>query len=115
MTGVQTCALPISVPTGPSPTWEASAPGGESSAWAASAPGGEPSAWAASAPAEADATRETTGGTPPAAPSPDREPPARKGLLRLWDHAWKHRRSVEDIFDRDEAEDDEGEGDEYTY
>ena len=42
-------------------------------------------------------------------------PPARKGLLRLWDHAWKHRRSVEDIFDRDEAEDDEGEGDEYTY
>ncbi|WP_311469844.1 hypothetical protein [uncultured Actinomyces sp.] len=97
-------APPATVPTGPSPTWEASAPGGE------------PSAWAASAPAEADATREAPpGGTPPAAPSPDREPPARKGLLRLWDHAWKHRRSVEDIFDRDEAQDDEGEGDEYTY
>ena len=97
-------APPATVPTGPSP------------AWAASAPGGEPSAWAASAPAEADVTREAPpGGTPPAAPSPDREPPARKGLLRLWDHAWKHRRSVEDIFDRDEAQDDEGEGDEYTY
>ena len=107
----------IAAPTGPTTGAPSarSASTGPPPAWEASAPGGEPSAWAVSAPAEADATRETTGGTPPAAPSPDREPPARKGLLRLWDHAWKHRRSVEDIFDRDEAQDDEGEGDEYTY
>ena len=45
------------------------------------------------------------------------EPSTRKGLLGLWDHAWKHRRSVEDIFDRDEGEgdEDEGEGDEHVY
>ena len=98
---------------------EASAPTGLADPFpdrGAYAPTGESSAWAASAPVEAPATRAVPpDGGSPAASSPDREPSTRKGLLGLWDHAWKHRRSVEDIFDRDEAQDDEGEGDEYTY
>ena len=118
----------VTAPTGPAPSWEVSAPAGladPSSSWAASttagpspdrgayAPTGESSAWAASAPVEAPATRAVPpDGGSPAASSPDREPPTRKGLLGLWDHAWKHRRSVEDIFDRDEGE---GEGDEHVY
>ena len=123
----------VTAPTGPAPSWEASAPAGladPSSSWAASttagpspdrgayAPTGESSAWAASAPVEAPATRAVPpDGGSPAASSPDREPSTRKGLLGLWDHAWKHRRSVEDIFDRDEDEgdEDEGEGDEHVY
>ena len=121
----------VTAPTGPAPSWEASAPAGladPSSSWAASttagpspdrgayAPTGESSAWAASAPVEAPATRAVPpDGGSPAASSPDREPSTRKGLLGLWDHAWKHRRSVEDIFDRDEDEGDEGEGDEHVY
>ena len=123
----------VTAPTGPAPSWEASAPAGladPSSSWAASttagpspdrgayAPTGESSAWAASAPVEAPATRAVPpDGGSPAASSPDREPSTRKGLLGLWDHAWKHRRSVEDIFDRDEdeGEGDEGEGDEHVY
>ena len=121
----------VTAPTGPAPSWEASAPTGladPSSSWAASttagpspdrgayAPTGESSAWAASAPVEAPATRAVPpDGGSPAASSPDREPSTRKGLLGLWDHAWKHRRSVEDIFDRDEDEGDEGEGDEHVY
>ena len=123
----------VTAPTGPAPSWEASAPAGladPSSSWAASttagpspdrgayAPTGESSAWAASAPVEAPATRAVPpDGGSPAASSPDREPSTRKGLLGLWDHAWKHRRSVEDIFDRDEGEgdEDEGEGDEHVY
>lgn len=123
----------VTAPTGPAPSWEASAPTGladPSSSWAASttagpppdrgayAPTGESSAWAASAPVEAPATRAVPpDGGSPAASSPDREPSTRKGLLGLWDHAWKHRRSVEDIFDRDEGEgdEDEGEGDEHVY
>ena len=123
----------VTAPTGPAPSWEASAPSGladPSSSWAASttagpspdrgayAPTGESSAWAASAPVEAPATRAVPpDGGSPAASSPDREPSTRKGLLGLWDHAWKHRRSVEDIFDRDEdeGEGDEGEGDEHVY
>ena len=123
----------VTAPTGPAPSWEASAPSGladPSSSWAASttagpspdrgayAPTGESSAWAASAPVEAPATRAVPpDGGSPAASSPDREPSTRKGLLGLWDHAWKHRRSVEDIFDRDEGEgdEDEGEGDEHVY
>ena len=123
----------VTAPTGPAPSWEVSAPAGladPSSSWAASttagpspdrgayAPTGESSAWAASAPVEAPATRAVPpDGGSPAASSPDREPPTRKGLLGLWDHAWKHRRSVEDIFDRDEGEgdEDEGEGDEHVY
>ena len=123
----------VTAPTGPAPSWEASAPAGladPSSSRAASttagpppdrgayAPTGESSAWAASAPVEAPATRAVPpDGGSPAASSPDREPSTRKGLLGLWDHAWKHRRSVEDIFDRDEGEgdEDEGEGDEHVY
>ena len=123
----------VTAPTGPAPSWEASAPTGladPSSSWAVSttagpppdrgayAPTGESSAWAASAPVEAPATRAVPpDGGSPAASSPDREPSTRKGLLGLWDHAWKHRRSVEDIFDRDEGEgdEDEGEGDEHVY
>ena len=121
----------VTAPTGPAPSWEASAPAGladPSSSWAASttagpspdrgayAPTGESSAWAASASVEAPATRAVPpDGGSPAASSPDREPPTRKGLLGLWDHAWKHRRSVEDIFDRDEGEGDEREGDEYAH
>ncbi len=123
----------VTAPTGPAPSWEASAPTGladPSSSWAFSttagpppdrgayAPTGESSAWAASAPVEAPATRAVPpDGGSPAASSPDREPSTRKGLLGLWDHAWKHRRSVEDIFDRDEGEgdEDEGEGDEHVY
>ena len=121
----------VTAPTGPAPSWEASAPAGladPSSSWAASttagpspdrgayAPTGESSAWAASAPVEAPATRAVPpDGGSPAASSPDREPSTRKGLLGLWDHAWKHRRSVEDIFDRDEGDEDEGEGDEHVY
>ena len=121
----------VTAPTGPAPSWEASAPTGladPSSSWAVSttagpppdrgayAPTGESSAWAASAPVEAPATRAVPpDGGSPAASSPDREPSTRKGLLGLWDHAWKHRRSVEDIFDRDEDEGDEGEGDEHVY
>ena len=123
----------VTAPTGPAPSWEASAPTGladPSSSWAASttagpppdrgayAPTGESSAWAASAPVEAPATRAVPpDGGSPAASSPDREPSTRKGLLGLWDHAWKHRRSVEDIFDRDEGEgdEDEGEDDEHVY
>ena len=121
----------VTAPTGPAPSWEASAPAGladPSSSWAASttagpspdrgayAPTGESSAWAASASVEAPATRAVPpDGGSPAASSPDREPSTRKGLLGLWDHAWKHRRSVEDIFDRDEGEGDEREGDEYAH
>ena len=121
----------VTAPTGPAPSWEASAPTGladPSSSWAVSttagpppdrgayAPTGESSAWAASAPVEAPATRAVPpDGGSPAASSPDREPSTRKGLLGLWDHAWKHRRSVEDIFDRDEGDEDEGEGDEHVY
>ena len=110
---------PVAPPTGPSSSWEASAPtglAGPSPDRGAYAPTGESSAWAASASVEAPATRTVPpdGGSPTAS-SPDREPPTRKGLLGLWDHAWKHRRSVEDIFDRDEGEGDEREGDEYAH
>ena len=112
---------PVTPPTGPSSSWEASAPTGLAGPppdRGAYAPTGESSAWAASAPVEAPATRAVPpDGGSPAASSPDREPSTRKGLLGLWDHAWKHRRSVEDIFDRDEGEgdEDEGEGDEHVY
>ena len=109
----------LTAPTGPTSSWEASAPtglAGPSPDRGAYAPTGESSAWAASASVEAPATRTVPpdGGSPTAS-SPDREPPTRKGLLGLWDHAWKHRRSVEDIFDRDEGEGDEREGDEYAH
>ena len=112
---------PVAPPTDPSSSWEASAPTGladPSPDRGAYAPTGEASAWAASASVEAPATRAVPpDGGSPAVSSPDREPPTRKGLLGLWDHAWKHRRSVEDIFDRDEdeGEGDEGEGDEHVY
>ena len=110
---------PVAPPTGPSSSWEASAPTGLADPFpdrGAYAPTGESSAWAASASVEAPATRAVPpDGGSPAASSPDREPPTRKGLLGLWDHAWKHRRSVEDIFDRDEGEGDEREGDEYAH
>ena len=106
----------MSAPAGladPSSSWAASTTAGPSPDRGAYAPTGESSAWAASAPVEAPATRAVPpDGGSPAASSPDREPPTRKGLLGLWDHAWKHRRSVEDIFDRDEGE---GEGDEHVY
>lgn len=110
---------PVATPTGPPPSWEASAPTGPADPppdRGVYAPTGESAAWAASASVEAPATRAVPpdGGSPAASP-PDREPPTRKGLLRLWDHAWKHRRSVEDIFDHDEDDDDESEGDEYAY
>ena len=110
---------PAAAPTGPSSSWEASAPtgpAGPSPDQGAYAPTRESSAWAASASVEAPATRAVPPDEgSPAASSPDQEPPTRKGLLRLWDHAWKHRRSVEDIFDRDEGEGDEGEDGEYDY
>ena len=110
---------PVAPPTGPSSSWEASAPTGLADPFpdrGAYAPTGESSAWAASASVEAPATRAVPPDEgSPAASSPDQEPPTRKGLLRLWDHAWKHRRSVEDIFDRDEGEGDEGEDGEYDY
>lgn len=110
---------PVATPTGPPPSWEASAPTGPADPppdRGVYAPTGESAAWAASASVEAPATRAVPpDGGSPAASSPDREPPTRKGLLRLWDHAWKHRRSVEDIFDHDEDDDDESEGDEYAY
>ena len=110
---------PVAPPTDPSSSWEASAPTGLADPFpdrGAYAPTGESSAWAASASVEAPATRAVPpDGGSPAASSPDREPPTRKGLLGLWDHAWKHRRSVEDIFDRDEGEGDEREGDEYAH
>lgn len=110
---------PAAAPTGPSSSWEASAPTGPadpSPDQGAYAPTRESSAWAASASVEAPATRAVPPDEgSPAASSPDQEPPTRKGLLRLWDHAWKHRRSVEDIFDRDEGEGDEGEDGEYDY
>lgn len=110
---------PAAAPTGPSSSWEASAPTGPadpSPDQGAYAPTRESSAWEASGSVEAPATRAVPPDEgSPAAASPDREPPTRKGLLRLWDHAWKHRRSVEDIFDRDEGEGDEGEDGEYDY
>ena len=110
---------PAAAPAGPSSSWEASAPtgpAGPSPDQGAYAPTRESSAWAASASVEAPATRAVPPDEgSPAASSPDQEPPTRKGLLRLWDHAWKHRRSVEDIFDRDEGEGDEGEDGEYDY
>lgn len=108
---------PAAGPANPFPSWGESAPTGPADPppdRGARAPIGESSAWAASAPGGAPATRQDPpDGGPPAAASPDRQPPARRGLLRLWDHAWKHRRSVEDIFDRDEDET-EDEDDEYT-